>query len=102
MVWGPDGKLYSASCDRTIRVWSDDGTTIVKTTEFMINGLAWADGNLFATALARQIWMWSSDQLGPTDPLSQVLDGAVCGSSHLVSGSSGDLYALAGKVIVKM
>jgi WD40 repeat protein len=101
MVWGPDGKLYSGSFDGTIRVWSDSGTTIFKTTESTIQNLAWSDGNLFA-ALKEKIWMWSSDQLGPTDPPSHVLDGAVCGDWRLAGGSTGDLYALAGIIIMKM
>jgi WD40 repeat protein len=101
MVWGPDGKLYSASYDGTIRVWSDGGGTIFKTTGSIMSSLVWVDGNLFA-ALRHTILVWSSDQLGPTDPPSHVLDGAVCGSRHLVGGSNGDLYAVAGSVLVKM
>jgi WD40 repeat protein len=101
LAWGPDGKLYSASGDRTIRVWSDGGATIFKATGSVIRSLAWVDGNLFA-ALWKKILVWSSDQLGPTNPPSHVLDGAVCGDEHLVGGSSGDLYAVAGSAIVKM
>jgi hypothetical protein len=101
MVWGPEGKLCSGSYNRTIRVWSDGGSTIFKTTESSIHSLAWVDGNLFA-ALEDTILVWSSDQLGPTDPPSYVLDGAVCGDRCLVGGSNGDLYAAAGSAIVKM
>jgi WD40 repeat protein len=100
LVWGPEGKLCSASIDGTIRVWSDSGATIFKTVESgsVIAGLAWIDGNFFA-ALDEEIWMWSSDQLGPTDPPSHVLDGA---AGEVTGGSSGDLYAAADNVIVKM
>jgi hypothetical protein len=101
LVWGPEGKLYSGSYDGTVRVWFGGGSTIFKTTECTICNLAWNDGNLFA-ALRENIWMWSSDQLGPTDPPSHVLDGAVCGHIYLAGGSTGDLYAVAGRVIVKM
>jgi WD40 repeat protein len=102
MAWGPDGKLYSGSSDCTIRVWSDDGATISKTTKSSIVSLVWMDGNLFA-GLAKDIWVWSSDQLGPTDPPSHLLDGAVCGDHHLVGGSTGDLYATGpGGTVVKM
>jgi hypothetical protein len=59
------------------------------------------DGTFFA-ALDEEIWVWSSDQVGPTDPPTYVLDGAVCGDWLLVGGSSGDLYAVADSVIVKM
>jgi WD40 repeat protein len=101
LAWGPDGKLYSASRDCTIRVWSGGGSIIFKDTGSEIGSLAWVDGNFFA-ALAGEIWVWSSDQLGPTDPPTHVLDGAVCGAWRLAGGSSGDLYAAAGSVIVKM
>jgi WD40 repeat protein len=101
MVWGAEGKLYSGSVDGTIRVWSDGGTTIFKTAESVVCSLAWSDGNLVA-ALWEEILVWLSDQLGPTDPPSHVLDGAVCGARCLAGGSSGDLYAGAGSVIVKM
>jgi WD40 repeat protein len=92
MAWGPDGKLYSGSYDCTIRVWYDDGAAIFKTAESTICSLVWMDGNLFA-GLAKGILVWSSDQLGPTDPPSHVLDGAVCGDRFLVGGPSGELYA---------
>jgi hypothetical protein len=85
-------------------VWSDGGSTIFKTTESEIVSLAWSDGNLLA-ALMNRILVWSSDQLGPTDPPSHVLDGAVCGDEILAGGSSGDLYTIdtvAGSVIMKM
>jgi hypothetical protein len=82
-------------------VWSDGGGTIFKTSGSEIESVAWMDGNLFA-ALDEGIWVWSSDQLGPTDPPSHVLDGAVCGRRYLIGGSSGDLYAVAKNVIVKM
>jgi hypothetical protein len=101
LVWGPDGKLYSGSNDGTIRVWSDSGGTIFKTTESAVRSLAWSDGNWFA-ALWDKILVWSSDQLGPTDPPSHVLDRAVCGDSYIAGGSSGDLYAVAGRVIMRM
>jgi hypothetical protein len=74
-------------------VWSNSGGTIFKTTGSEINSLAWIDGNLVA-ALKDKIWMWSSYQLGPTDPPSHVLDGAVCGDEILAGGSSGDLYTI--------
>jgi hypothetical protein len=98
-------------------VWSDGGSTIFKTTEFAIGitiqdcCLAWVDSNFFASfggwiKRERKWWrnflVWSSDQLGPTDPPSHVLDGAVCGGDHLAGGSSGHLYAVADNVIVKM
>jgi WD40 repeat protein len=101
LVWGAEGKLYSGSHDCTIRVWSDGDSTIVKTTESPIYSLAWIDGNLFA-ALEDKILVWSSDQLGPTDPPSHVVDGEVCGDRHLAAGSSGDLYDLADNIIMKM
>jgi WD40 repeat protein len=101
LVWGPEGKLYSASNDNTIRVWSDGGSTIFKTTESVVRSLVWSDGNWFA-ALGSKILVWSSDQLGPTDPPSHVVDGTVCGSRYLVGGSSGDLYTAAGSAIMKM
>jgi WD40 repeat protein len=101
LAWGPDGKLYTVSDDGTIRVWADGGGTIFKTPEYLQDSLAWVDGNLFAASY-QEIWVWSSEQLGPTDPPSHVLDGAVCGDWRLTSGSSGDLYAVAGSAIVKM
>jgi WD40 repeat protein len=101
LVWGPEGKLYSASYDRTIRVWFDGGTSIFKTTEFGIASLAWTDGKLFA-ALRDNLLIWSSDQLSPTDPPSHVLDYAVAGEKCLAGGSSGDLYAVADRAILKM
>jgi hypothetical protein len=101
MAWGPDVKLYSGSKDWTIRVWSDDGATTFKTAECEIYSLAWMDGNLFA-ACDEETWLWSSDQLGPTDPPSHVLDGAVCGCMCFVGESTGNLFAAAGCVIVKM
>jgi WD40 repeat protein len=101
LAWGPDGKLYSASRDCTFRVWSNGGGIIFKATGSEIGSLAWIDGNFFA-ALEEDIWVWSSDQLGPTDPPSHVLDGAVCGDRYLASGSSGDLYTVANNGIVKM
>jgi WD40 repeat protein len=91
MVWGPDGKLYSGSRDCTIRVWCDDGAAIFKTTESDILSLAWLDGNLFAP-LSDHISVWSSDQLGPTDPPLHVLDGAGYQARYLISGPNRDLY----------
>jgi hypothetical protein len=82
-------------------VWSDGGTTIFKTTGYAIGSLAWVDGILFA-ATDENLWVWSSDQLGPTDPPSHVLYGAVCGGWRLAGGSIADLYAVAGSVIVMM
>jgi WD40 repeat protein len=88
---GPDGKLYSASYDGTIRVWSDGGATIFKTEIVSeIYSLAWVDGNLVA-ALEEKIWVWSSDQLGPTDPPSFVLDEGMRGSYPLAVGLNGQL-----------
>jgi WD40 repeat protein len=99
MAWGPDGKLYSGSKDLTIRVWSDDGSTIFKTTESAIYSLAWSDGNVFA-AMHKSISVWSSDQLGPTDPPLHVLTRYR--ARRLISESNGDLYFAAGNAILKM
>jgi hypothetical protein len=105
MVWGPDGRLYSGSLDCTIRVWSDDGgTTIFKTTNYeIVYSLAWTDGNLLATlsdSTTGEIWVWSSDQVIPSDPPSHVLDRAVYG--NVVGGPSGNVYVVSGNAILKL
>jgi hypothetical protein len=92
LAWGPDGKLYSGSDDFTIRVWSDDGATIFKTAESEIISLAWMDGNLVAASF-ENVWVWSSDQLGLTDPPSHLLDVAQRGEEIIAVGTSGGLYA---------
>jgi WD40 repeat protein len=92
LAWGPDGKLYSGSYDFTIRVWSDDGATTFKTAESEIISLACVDGNLFAASF-ENVWVWSSDQLGLTDPPSQLLGGAERAERIIAVGTSGGLYA---------
>jgi hypothetical protein len=101
MAWGPDGSLYSASYDCTIRVWCDGGTTILKTARLAIESVAWIDGILFA-ALRKEIVVWSSDQLGPTDPPSHVLEYAETGEKYLAGGSSGDLYGVSSDSVIWM
>jgi WD40 repeat protein len=97
--WGPDGKLYSASDDCTIRVWSDDGATIFKTIRSVCRSMAWVGGSLLAHVSA-EIWVWSSDELGPTDPPSHVLGHDFV--EDVVGGPSGDAYAKIYSVIVKL
>jgi hypothetical protein len=98
LAWGPDGKLYSASIDGTIRVWSDGGicTTFVKCEDNWVHRVAWIDGNLFVQ-VDNSTCVWLSASLGPTHLPPHVLPCA-----RAVGGPSGDVYAAADSVVLKM
>ena len=93
---GLDGKIYSGSDDRTIRVWSGvDGThlqTLEGHTEGVTSLAVGLDGRIFSGSYDRTIRVWS----GVDGVCLQTLEGHIGGVFALAVGLDGNIYSGSG------
>ncbi|MFM2375217.1 MAG: hypothetical protein RLZZ165_314 [Bacteroidota bacterium] len=66
LVFGPDGRLYSGSMDKSIKVWKPDGLELLKVINFEknqchwngVNRLLWIEDTLLSCSDDRKIMAW--------------------------------------------